>query len=329
MFPTGTFNVPIVVNDTYGFSVLGNMTIQVIPAGSPIFQGFSSTPSAGFSTSGGDLVQIAAANLIGTSSLNATYQLSSPTLNISYATTVCTGWPCFLNLVGIHHSCFLQNCTVLSSSSAQCYTVPGVGSGLSWTLSFGGSSIAIGQTVGPTAISYNPPVITGVTRASGSGGLSSLRTIGGDVIVVTGTNFGPDCNYTSAWFGSGWVLSLVSCNVTTLVLTTPSGAGAGYLLTVSIGGQTNTFNGATLSYAPPTVSALLGDTVLPTTGFNTQLGRMGAVTILGSNFGPNSTALTVTYSAGELVFRISCDCICCTVRFARRDHKLHCFKLRA
>ena len=72
-FPPGNIVVPIFINDTQGHTVSANFTIKVLAAGSPLFQGFSSTPVAGFSTDGGDAVVIQGSNFIGDAAVHAVY----------------------------------------------------------------------------------------------------------------------------------------------------------------------------------------------------------------------------------------------------------------
>ena len=69
------------------------------------------------------------------------------------------------------------------------------------------------------------------------------------------------------------------------------------------------FSGVRLSFAAPSITALLGDKLLPTTGFDALLSRAGVVVIVGSNFGPNSTALTVQYGDGASLQYYGTNCV--------------------
>lgn len=185
VFPTGTLVVPIFLNDSSGEVVSGNISIKVIPSGAALFLGFTTLPATGLSTAGGDYLVGQASNLIGSLPVMATYSRSD--LSLSFTTTVrsivCAimdVWPS-LESVGVDS----QNCSVLSVSSFACYSVPGVGSNLVWSLYYGGALVPVGQTVGPTVTSYLPPTISSVTALS-SLPLSQLRTTGADFVLISG-----------------------------------------------------------------------------------------------------------------------------------------------
>lgn len=114
------------------------------------------------------------------------------------------------------------------------------------------------------------------------------------VCVCAGTNLGPSCTNVSAWLGP-WPMALTHCNATTIVGTAPVGAGTGFLVSVSVGGQSNTLAGVPLSYAPPVVTSLGGNLTLPASGVFGLSGAPAVVLLFGYNFGPPSAPLTVTY----------------------------------
>ena len=100
------------------------------------------------------------------------------------------------------------NCSIYTPHKAlQCYTVAGAGTGLQWSV------IVDGQvSVNPT-YRYLPPVIY---TLSGNGSVNA-STLGGDVVVINGTNFGPyNPNYTlQVTYGpTGIEFIAVNCRVT-------------------------------------------------------------------------------------------------------------------
>lgn len=96
-----------------------------------------------------------------------------------------------------------------------------------------------------------------------------------------------------------WPLTMLSCNHTRILASTSTGAGPNYTVTLSVGGQVIGFS-AVLSYAGPSITDIQGDLMLPTTGWFASPFRPGTVVIVGSNFGPSGTNLTVTYGRGEI-----------------------------
>ncbi len=118
--------------------------------------------------------------------------------------------------------------------------------------------------------------------------------------MCSGSNFGPDCARSSASLAAGrWPLTLLTCTHSRLTCRVPPGAGRNLFVTLTVANQAITFSQTNVSYAPPSISMLSGDTLLPSTGFSPSLNRWGQVVIQGSNFGPSSTALVVTYSGSE------------------------------
>jgi hypothetical protein len=78
-------------------------------------------------------------------------------------------------------------------------------------------------------------------------------------LLHAGTNLGPDCQRSSASMGT-LALTLVACNVTTILASTPSGAGVAGSLSLTVGGQAAAIGGqagSTFSYAPPAITALV------------------------------------------------------------------------
>lgn len=77
----------------------------------------------------------------------------------------------------------LQNCSVQSSNIILCYTVPGVGLNLVWSITYNGAVLTLGSGSFTTTMSYNPPVIYGVTSSAGAAGFD---TIGGQTVTIDG-----------------------------------------------------------------------------------------------------------------------------------------------
>jgi hypothetical protein len=74
------------LNDSHVI-VPGNISIKVIPSGAALFLGFTTLPSTGLVTMGGDYLIGQASNLIGNLPVMATYGRSD--LNLSLTTSVC------------------------------------------------------------------------------------------------------------------------------------------------------------------------------------------------------------------------------------------------
>lgn len=112
-----------------------------------------------------------------------------------------------------------------------------------------------------------------------------MPTIGG-VISLTGTNFGPSAesatNVKVTYGGNVCAVEPANSGHTLIVCDVPAGTGAGYVVDVTVGPDTNTqaaeFAGAhTISYAGPAVSSVPQD-------ISTRGAR---ITLQGSNFGTN------------------------------------------
>jgi hypothetical protein len=92
-------------------------------------------------------------------------------------------------------------------------------------------------------------------------------------------------------------------------LLVPAGGGMLLSLSVVVGGQVTLYPSSTFSYLSPSISGLAvgpdsatsellpSSTALPTTGF-WEDGTAAVVHVYGSNFGPNSTSLSVFCTDG-------------------------------
>ena len=182
---------------------------------------------------------------------------------------------------------YTASCVVATTDTQlACTTVPGVGTGFVWTV-----RDALGSTATTAATtSYQPPTFSSVSLLSGS---SSLWTTGNDSLVVAGAAFGP----TSVTSGSLVVTygpytatgCVVSQAQTTLTCSAVAGVGGSLAVTVTVAGQAASGGGGvTVSYLPPSISAVSAAGPLATLGG-------AAVSLTGWNFGtavPDSVTLT-------------------------------------
>lgn len=187
------------------------------------------------------------------------------------------------------------DCHVLTTNTEiACTTVPGVGAGLLWTLIVNHGEGRVVASSFPTH--YLPPSIAAVDVLS-TDGLAS--TGGGDVVIVTGSNFGPPgSRVDAALYGQSLQFDASrGCAVTAppedfqgqnlqsvvRCLSVP-GVGANHEWSVTIAGQTSQWSGvgSVMSYRAPTVGAALGSDLSTSGGSHVQL--------LGTDFGPVPSA---------------------------------------
>ena len=76
----------------------------------------------------------------------------------------------------------VQNCTLLSLSSVQCFTSPGIGTSLVVSLVVNSTSV---QSSSPVYINYDPPTITRVVSSTTATNLT-LATVGNDTVIIYG-----------------------------------------------------------------------------------------------------------------------------------------------
>ena len=206
-------------------------------------------------------------------------------------------------------------CTVVDSDTMTCVTVPGVGSNLVWSFRDG-----LGKGVGiktPFVTSYAPPAVLSKNYTSLGGyvvGQAALpHTSGGEVLVITGTNFGDGsgaltpgtysvhvtfapvvpafsrrppqppyvCQYVPPGPGSASDSTHVQCVM-------PAGAGTAMPLTITAG-NTAVTTGSTVVYRQAVVTSIIHNGA----GYNasfpgvSQLSPAGGETVIliGDNFG--------------------------------------------
>lgn len=144
------------------------------------------------------------------------------------------------------------NCTVtVDHYEITCYAVPGVGKNHQW-------QVTVGKQVGysgSSLTSYEEPSIVSVT-------VGVMNTSGGDVIVVSGTNFGTDASYNTPFidFNSTVPYRNVACSVvenhTRLECVAPPGVGKDLEFAVTVGSQRSPNKATSLRYAGPVIMAI-------------------------------------------------------------------------
>ena len=186
-------------------------------------------------------------------------------------------------------------------------TAEGSGGPHLWRVEVAGQ---VGDIIGDPATdgtSYRPPAPTDLTMfvASSDGGPDELRTSGSQVVVISGSEFGPDDALATVHFGlnsraASWanqtlertiLLAFTNCQHdprtphTALICSTPAGSGSGYFLRVSVDGQSASLaepvSGLPFGYAKPVVTAVGG---AGSVDANTEGGQV--IRIDGVSFGP-------------------------------------------
>ena len=205
-------------------------------------------------------------------------------------------------------------CTVtVAHATAECLTLPGVGKDLYWKLVVGGQASV---NYWAQVTSYAVPVLTGL--ASPATGIGALETSGGQIVTLTGTSFGPaeginvpTVTYQNTGLAdlAGKLFSASSCSVTVadtkIECDTAVGVGYNHAWTVTVGAQPSLASAPRSSYAVPVIeSRVLGSTrpgvTAETYATDNSLAMVSpallstngatAVTLTGTNFGPEPTA---------------------------------------
>jgi hypothetical protein len=175
------------------------------------------------------------------------------------------------------------NCTVAQSHlMIACNTAPGGGAGLKWVVNVDNQ-----RSTQPTT-NYAPPAVAALAGV----GATAARSVGGDVVVLTGTNFATQAQLgavTYGWSGPPGEYQAADCNVSVphqeLRCRTAPGWGAGLAWFVKVAGQSNSYSNAVAarsSYSPPQIVTVDPDSG-PTAGGVPML-------ITGTNFGPRGMA---------------------------------------
>ena len=206
-------------------------------------------------------------------------------------------------------------------------SAPGVGAGLPLSITVSGQSC--GSSCGSAAVTYAPPSLSAIIGAAPSTSLSSLSTLGGEDIVLSGSNFGPlsaplpiiTLGWSLAPSDGSYIYTLMRCrrpmdSVLAHVQVTCSsvaGVGSGLFVAINVGGQSsspahdyaNYYNASApppmlLSYSPPSISRVSGPGAL-----NADTAGGQSITLFGSGFGPaalngvsSSSVLSVYWGTG-------------------------------
>ena len=194
---------------------------------------------------------------------------------------------------GVEYACTpLANNT---NTSLSCTASAGQGSNMSFVVTVNGQANTPPSTA--LSISYALPNITSVNTTSGS--VAALKTLGGDQLIVSGTNFG--CSASLAYltlYNSATGVSYTSANPCVHSATTPNslltcvappGAGANLGLSIRAGSATSvTTAGKPASWSGVSYSAPVITAVSTPAGASPTYGGAG-FTVAGSGFGPAGT----------------------------------------
>ena len=138
-----------------------------------------------------------------------------------------------------------------------CSTTEGAGATLGWKL------VLDGQASTTPSTSYNVPVVDTITYAAGGAAVTAANVNGGDVVLLTGSFFGPTSYNGSGplvqrvWYGlsgtefvaSNWT----ALGQTQIRVTLRPGVGVGLRFTVEVADQTSGPSVGTFSYAVPQI----------------------------------------------------------------------------
>lgn len=231
--------------------------------------------------------------------------------------------------VSLDYATYVVSCVVIvHDSMVECNTQPGVGSHHQWTLS-------VGEQLSDASVDltrYMTPVVTGITLVNAT----SMETVGGDVMLFTGSNLPPMPSSAyqnksalisaSYWtkssnygvLGNGVVVgyslettvySLVDCEVvedySKVRCYTAPGVGKNLGFQITVGGQNSSLSFDVLNYTTPTVSSVDVDGWSGSSEafFDTDGGVW--VNVSGYNFGPLMDANTINVHLTTLNFSMS------------------------
>ena len=186
---------------------------------------------------------------------------------------------------------YVASCSIeVAHTTLKCLSSAGVGSDLKFKVMVAAQESSIKDT----SLRYKSPVISGLSGA----GTSFASTSGGDIVYITGSNFGPLSTSMSdivvTYGEAASEFTAVSCHVlsasTKIQCLTAVGTGKGHGWRVSIASQLSDIFAGDTSYAPPTVSSFDGD------GSSTALtSGYQSVIINGLNFGSDYTVVDRIY----------------------------------
>ena len=241
-------------------------------------------------------------------------------------------------VMGVPGKPLFASCEIEDSSAKTvlCTPAAGVGSGHRWTLYVGGVPAVegvgrakavqfetpVGYRSPPTA--YSPPSISAISIV----GKSTFSTLGGDAVVLTGTNFGPlDVqNVVSATYRNNALgdfalgpFTARDCAVTVahteITCSSAPGVGHDHRWQVEVGGQASQQSSFITSYTAPAINVILPNneqnnlTGLSTGGYGHSTCTDGfdsyspcLIRLTGSDFGPVLASNTISATYGNGVY---------------------------
>ena len=189
-------------------------------------------------------------------------------------------------------------CSVsVKNTQITCSSAPGTGAGHAWSVNVGGQTSA---AFNGSVTSYSPPV---VASYAGAGVLAD--TTGGEIVNVTGMNFGPTAaSITSVTYGrTGTEFTAQGCSMPTphtqISCRTAVGAGAGLTWLVTVDGQRSIV--PTTAYLAPVINYFLGKSVDASTDGG------DVVVLRGQYFSTQAFLGAVTYGPGGNEFKANCS----------------------
>jgi hypothetical protein len=167
----------------------------------------------------------------------------------------------------------------------ECTSAPGTGFSLSWTAEVG---TLTSNVIGNGTSSYAPPVVSSIVPLDTSKTtMNRLNTIGGETLLLGGSNFGPTGSSLVATYGPDAeetryrVICTIQNAHTSILCPTAPGIGHTHKWRISTGGQTSARSGMITSYKSPSLTRVYG----PGAKDAATVGGT-EVYVAGSGFGP-------------------------------------------
>jgi len=213
---------------------------------------------------------------------------TSSTLQLRYASPL---------LVSVYTAPCNRRVGAQEHNTIDCFTVPGVGADLAFTIIVNGQSS--GATPSAGTVTYDKPIIqssAGLSYNAITGpGASNAPTPGGALVRIEGINFGPvghgDIEYVrygNPWKDNVYRYDAVNCAVTQappqssiITCQLAPGIGVGHAWILSVGGQETPIYYGNTSYAPPRIADFTGAGAADADTIGNEI-----VYINGANFGP-------------------------------------------
>lgn len=295
------YTVWVTAVDPHGRSATTNVSLLVLVGGSsgpgaPVLSGVS--PNTDLPTGNATALVVTGDNF-GTA-FNASG--GPPVIVLTYGPYTATG-------------CALVTPGDGSPTTIGCTSVPGVGWGHAVFLTVNGVPVRPSTRL---VISYAAPTVTGITGtdpwstsvSNVTASTTAASTAGGETFWLLGSSLGVggSCAGVSLTYGppgseGAYTVLPTECTPTTVRFPSAEGLGAGHVLRITVGGQSGSSSGVTLSYGLPGVtSAAVPQGALYTTSTLPTVGAGADVVLYGANFGPlydtNGSALSPVVTAG-------------------------------